>query len=103
MTKQDLERTAAWRELGPTAPLRFFRMNLCAASRESYHDPKHQEAIILRGSSLGFGADFSDRRGLEINASYYHAQKDSIIICRKDGKDYKPKTAVAQNGYIVLV
>lgn len=105
MTKHELEQTVAWRQLGPAAPLRYYHLELCTASREQHHDPKHpsREAVILRGSPLGLNIDYTDRRGLECNAAYYHAPLDSLIICRKDGRDYHPRTAVAQDGCIVLM
>lgn len=105
MTKQQLEASEAWKQLGPTAPLRFYNLELCNASRESYPDKQNpdRKAIILRGSPLGLCIDYTDRRGLENNSSYYHAPLDSLIICRKDGHTYYPRTAVARNGCIVLM
>lgn len=105
MTKQELENLPVWKELGPTAPLCYYSLELCTASRERYPDRHHpdREAVILRGSPLGLRMDYTDRRGLECHASYYHAPQDSLIICRYDGRDYHPKTAVAKDGCIVLM
>lgn len=104
MTKQELEASEAWKQLGPTAPIRYYGLEICNASRERY-DPKNpdREAVILRGSPLGLCIDFEDRRGLECNAAYAHAPKDSPIVCRKDGHDYYPKTVVAKDGCLVLM
>lgn len=105
MTKRELESLPVWQQLGPTAPLRYYHLELCTASRERYpdrHNPD-REAVILRGSPLGLNIDFTDRRGLENNAAYYHAPHDAIIICRQDGRDYHPRTAVVRDGAIVLM
>lgn len=105
MTKRELEQLPVWKELGPTAPLRYYSIELCNASREHYPDCQHphREAVILRGSPFGLCIDYNDRRGLEHNAAYYHAPQDSLIICRKDGRNYHPRTAVAKDGCIVLM
>lgn len=105
MTKQELENTAAWRELGPTASLRYYSKELCNAHREQWPDKQHpeREAVVLGYSPLGLCIDFTDRRGLEHDAAYYHAPQDSLIVCRKDGRSYFPKTAVAKDGCIVLM
>ena len=105
MTKKELEQLPAWLELGPAAPLRYCNTELVAARREHYPD-KHnpdREAVILRSSPLGLCIDFTDRRGLENNPFYYNAKQDSLIIFRKDGRDYYPSTAVAKDGCIVLM
>lgn len=105
MTKQQLEQLSAWKELGPDASLHYYNLELCAVSREHYPDPHNpdRQAVILRGSPLGLCIDYTNRRGLENIAAYLHAPSDSIIICRKDGHDYHPRTAVAKDGCIVLM
>lgn len=105
MTKQELEQLPAWQALGPHAPLRYYNLELCNASREHYPDRQHHDrmAVILRGSPLGLCVDYTDRNGLEHQAAYYHAPHDSLIICRKDGHDYHPRTAVARDGCIILM
>ena len=105
MTKQELEHLPVWRELGPTATLRYYSLELCNAHCEKWPDKQHpeREAVVLQGSPLGMCVDYADRRGLENDAAYYHASQDSLIICRKDGRNYFPRTAVAKDGCIVLM
>lgn len=105
MTKRELEQTPAWQQLGPAAPLRYGRMELCNVHREHYPDKDNpdREAIVLRGSPLGMCVGYTDRRGLENNAAYYHAPQDSLIICRKSGQNFYPSTAVVKDGCIVLI
>lgn len=105
MTKRELESSEAWKTLGPNAPLRYGSLELCNVSREHYPDKDNpqREAIILRGSPLGISMAYSDRHGLESCSAYYHASVDSVIICRKDGVDHYPGSAVAEDGVIALI